>query len=81
MSSQKNARKIDLSGEVCPWPVIYTLKEIKKMNSEEVLEVITDHVPSTNNIPEAVTKDGHAVLESSRIGAGVYKIVIQVKKK
>ncbi|MHA1506021.1 MAG: sulfurtransferase TusA family protein [Candidatus Asgardarchaeia archaeon] len=52
----KPNRKLDLRGEVCPYPVIYTLKELNKMRSGEILGVITDHLPATENVPAAVKK-------------------------
>lgn len=69
---------MNLAGEVCPWPVILTLKEIKKLKSGQVIEVLTDHVPSVTSIPEAARKNGHHVLEASRVDKGLYRIVIRV---
>jgi tRNA 2-thiouridine synthesizing protein A len=74
-------RKLDLRGEVCPYPQIYTLRELGKMEVGQILEVITDHLPSIENVPAAVTKQGHEVLEVSKINAGVYKILIKKAKK
>lgn len=73
-------KKLNLVGEVCPWPVILTLKEVRKMKPNEVIEILTDHVPSVTNVPEAAKKEGHEVLEASRVDKGVYKIVIKVNK-
>lgn len=56
------------------------MKEVKKMSSGEMLEVLVDHIPSTKNIPEAVKKEGHEVLGSSRMEDGVYKILVKVNK-
>ena len=44
---QQQSKKLDLIGQVCPWPVIFTLKELKTLEDGEVLEVIVDHLPST----------------------------------
>jgi len=73
-------KELDLIGKVCPWPVMLTMKELKKMNGNEVLDVLVDHFPSTINIPEAVKKEGHEVMENSRVGDGVYRISIRVHK-
>jgi len=79
MTEQQTARKLDVIGEICPWPVIFSTKEMKKMHSGEVLEVITDHMPSTLNVPAAAKKEGHTVLGTERIDDGVYKISIKIK--
>jgi len=71
-------KKLNLAGEVCPWPVILTLKEIKRMKPGQVIEVLTDHVPSVANIPEAARSNGHEVVEASRVDKGLYKIIIRV---
>jgi len=72
-------RKLNAVGEVCPWPVILTLKEIKKLSPGQILEVLTDHVPSVTNIPEAVKKNGHEIVDASQIDKGLYRIVIRVR--
>ena len=74
---QQQSKKLDLIGQVCPWPVIFTLKELKTLENGEVLEVIVDHLPSTINIPSAVKKDGHEVLSSEETDEGVFKISIK----
>ncbi len=77
MKVLKPDRKLDLRGEVCPYPVIYTLKELDKMKSGEILEVITDHLPATENVPAAVKKKGHEVLELSKISVGTFRILVK----
>lgn len=63
-------RTLDLQGEACPYPPIYTLQELEDMKSGEVLEVIVDHPPSVTNVPEEVIRNGHLVLaEPVRDGA------------
>ena len=74
---QQQSKKLDLIGQVCPWPVIFTLKELKTLENGEVLEVIVDHLPSTINIPLGVKKDGHEVLSSEETDEGVFKISIK----
>lgn len=77
MKNLKPNKRIDLRGEVCPYPVIYTLKELEKMQGGEVLEVITDHLPAVENVPAAVKRKGHKVVEISKIAEGTYKIVVK----
>lgn len=79
MTEQQSIKKLDVTGEICPWPVIFTTRELKRMHSGEILEVITDHMPSTLNVPAAAVKEGHQVLSTERIEDGVYKIAIKVK--
>lgn len=63
-------RVLDLCGEACPYPPIYTMEEIADMKPGEILEVIVDHPPSVTNVPMEVQKKGHEVLgEPIRNGA------------
>lgn len=73
-------RTLDARGEICPWPVMLTMKEMQKMPGGEVLEVLIDHTPSLTNIPAAAKAEGHDVLSAERVEEGVYKILIRVKK-
>ena len=79
MIEQQTVKKLDVTGEICPWPVIFSTKEMRRMHSGEVLEVITDHMPSTLNVPAAATKEGHTVLKTERVDDGVYRISIKIK--
>ena len=77
MIMQQQSKKLDLVGQVCPWPVINTVKELKKLDEGDILEVTVDHLPSTINIPSAVKKDGHEVISSEETDEGVFKIFIK----
>ena len=47
LSKQSNIKTLDLKGQICPWPVIFTMKELQKMNDGDILKVTIDHLPST----------------------------------
>mgnify|MGYP001189422055 FL=1 len=77
LSKQSNIKTLDLKGQICPWPVIFTMKELKKMNDGDILKVTIDHLPSTLNIPAAASKEGNEVVSSTEIGDGVFQIEIK----
>ena len=77
LSEQSNIKTLDLKGQICPWPVIFTMKELQKMNDGEILKVTIDHLPSTLNIPAAASKEGNEVVSSTEIGDGVFQIEIK----
>ncbi len=76
MQNVKPNEKLDVLGEICPYPQLYTKKKLEKMASGKVLEVLTDHPPAAEetipgyckemNYPYLVEKDGP-----------IYKIVIK----
>lgn len=60
MAANKEADfTLDLRGESCPYPVIYTLEALEGMNKGELLQVITDCPGSFRNVPEEVIAHGH----------------------
>ncbi len=81
MSELAAERKLDLTGQICPWPVINTMRELRKMESGETLEVLFDHAPSLQNIPEAAKRDGHQILNTQPLGDGIFRIVIRAERK
>ncbi|ASK62483.1 SirA family protein [Virgibacillus phasianinus] len=50
---------LDLRGESCPYPVIYTLEALEGMEKQQILQVITDCPSSFRNVPEEVLKHGY----------------------
>ncbi|MEE8186761.1 MAG: sulfurtransferase TusA family protein [Nitrososphaerales archaeon] len=78
MKKENTPRTLDLTGQICPWPVIFTLKEIKKMTDGEILDVLVDHMPSTLNVPAAVSKEGHQVESTTRVDQGIYRITVRI---
>ncbi|MDY0404386.1 sulfurtransferase-like selenium metabolism protein YedF [Virgibacillus sp. 179-BFC.A HS] len=47
---------LDLRGESCPYPVIYTMDALKDMEKGQLLMVVTDCPSSFRNIPQEIKK-------------------------
>ncbi|MCL6516817.1 sulfurtransferase-like selenium metabolism protein YedF [Alicyclobacillus sp.] len=60
--------RLDVRGESCPYPELYTLEALDAIGSGKVLEVITDCPQSFIRIPESVRVHGHALLSERRDG-------------
>lgn len=64
---------LDLRGEPCPFPVIYSLEILKDMKKGEILQVIADCPQSFKNVPEEAVKHGYSLpYESFRNGQDLY---------
>ncbi|CAI6024100.1 sulfurtransferase-like selenium metabolism protein YedF [Cohnella sp. JJ-181] len=50
---------LDIRGESCPYPVIYTLETLKDMSRGQLLQVIVDCPAAYRNVPEEVVKHGY----------------------
>ena len=56
---------LDLRGESCPYPVIYTLEALAGMSQGELLQVITDCPGSFRNVPEEVVAHGYRLAQDA----------------
>lgn len=72
------SRVLDLRGETCPYPPVYTLEELSDMEPGEVLEVLTDNPPSIHTIPFYATKQGHELLAEPIRNGAVYHLFLRV---
>ncbi len=77
MAEYKVDRKIDIRGEVCPYTFVKSKLAIEDLKSGQILEVIVDHAPATENVPRSLGSEGHKVLEVVKIDEHEWRIVIQ----
>lgn len=59
---------LDVCGQVCPYPQLYTKKSLEKLDSGERLEVILDNPSSGETIVQFCEKDGHEIVEQKEDG-------------
>ncbi|WP_460173360.1 sulfurtransferase TusA family protein [Vulcanisaeta sp. JCM 14467] len=71
-----NKYLLDARGYACPYPQVFTLKVIKELKSGSIMEVLVDNPASCDNVPAAVRKLGHEVLEVRQEG-GYWRIVVR----
>ena len=74
MPNESNPILLDVRGEICPYPMIRTNKELD--NSEhtpDALDVLTDHPPALSTIPPEAMKRGYGC-EIEEVEAGEWKI-------
>jgi sulfite reductase (ferredoxin) len=64
-------------GVGCPMNLVYTKVELSKLNSGQVLEIILDDGPPINNVPKVATKEGHTILEQTRLEDGAWSVLIE----
>ena len=56
------AKTLDAKGLSCPMPLLRTKKEIEKINSGEILEVLGTDPGSRNDLPGWCARAGHEYL-------------------
>ncbi len=72
------ASTLDAKGLSCPMPLLRTKKEIDKINSGEVLEVLGTDPGSRNDLPGWCTRSGHEFL-GEKEDAGFIRFYIRKK--
>ncbi|ABR55216.1 SirA family protein [Methanococcus vannielii SB] len=68
--------EIDVTGTVCPMPVLKTKKSLDSINFGEELTVTGDYKPALQNIRRFVEERGHTVVFAEENSKG-FKIVIK----
>ena len=68
--------KLDVRGEICPYPMMRTASALKKLSSEEsTLEVVTDHPPALETIPTQAARLGFRT-DIEETGASEWRLTI-----
>ena len=70
--------KLDVLGEICPYPMLLAVEAMRALPEGEVLEVYTDHPPCLETIPtQAARLDFEATIEE--IGSPEWRITLTRK--
>lgn len=54
---------LDLRGEPCPYPVVFSLETLRTLNKGTIVEILADCPQSFISVPEEVVKAGYEMLE------------------
>ncbi len=68
--------ELNVSGTVCPIPVLKTKKALDELNEGEELIVIGDYKPALENITRFAEEHGHTVISSEENDNG-FKVIIK----
>lgn len=69
--------KLDVRGEICPYPMMRTVNALENLSADEELEVLTDHAPALATIPWEASKRGYAV-DVEKVGSGEWKLTLRM---
>ncbi len=75
----KADKTINIKGEICPYTFVKSKLAIEKLKSGQILEIIVDHKPATENIPRSMENEGNKVIEVKKINDTDWRIIIQKK--
>ena len=74
-------KMIDIKGQVCPYTFVRSKLTIEKMNLGEVLEIVTDHRPASENVPRSMENEGQKVLKIDQTGEKEWHIFVRKDKE
>ena len=68
--------KLDVRGEICPYPMMRTVSALKKLSGDErTLEVVTDHPPALETIPTQAARLGFRT-DIEETGSAEWRLII-----
>ncbi len=68
--------KLDVRGEICPYPMMRTVSALKRLSGDErTLVVVTDHPPALETIPTQAARLGFRT-DIEETGAAEWRLVI-----
>lgn len=71
--------KLDVRGEICPYPMLKAVEAMKRLSDGDVLQVITDHAPALESIPTQAKRLGFT-FEIQQTGNPEWQITLTRKE-
>lgn len=69
--------ELDIRGEVCPYTYVKTRLALEEIEVGQVLRVLVDYEPATQNVPRSVRLHGDEVLRVESVGERTWAIWIR----
>ena len=73
----KTDQEIDLKGEVCPYTFVRSKLILEEMEVGQVLRIIVDYLPSVENVPRSMKREGQEVLGVFQLNDTDWAIIIK----
>jgi TusA-related sulfurtransferase len=74
-------KTLDIKGQVCPYTFVRSKLAIEKMNLGDVLEIVTDHKPASENVPKSMENEGQKVLKIEQTSEKEWHIFVRKDKE
>ncbi len=71
--------KIDVRGEICPYPVKKIVEALDRLPAGEALEILTDHPPSLEMVRTIASQRGF-VMRVEDAGPAEWRIILTKKE-
>ena len=77
----KADKTLDIKGQVCPYTFVRSKLAIEKMELGQVLEIVTDHKPASENVPRSMENEGQKVITIEQTGDKEWHILVRKDKE
>lgn len=68
---------LDVTGEICPYPLMLTKQKMGTLASGDQLAVMVDYAKSVEDIPRWAKEEGYSILAVSEVGRTQWEIVLE----
>nr|BAL58655.1 SirA family protein [Candidatus Acetothermum autotrophicum] len=68
---------LDLRGVKCPMTFVKTKLALEELQDGQVLTILIDDKLASVDVPGNATREGHEVLQTTEISAGVWEVLIR----
>ena len=79
MNDIKIDKKLDITGEVCPYTLVKSKLGIETIEVGQIMEILLDYPEASDSIPKAMLNYGHSVLKVEKINDKEW--IVQVRKE
>jgi TusA-related sulfurtransferase len=70
-------KRLDLSGEVCPYTFVKSKLAMEAMAAGEVIRITLDNSESASNVPRSIELEGHEVLSVDQLEPSVWTVTVR----
>ena len=79
MNDVKIDKKLDITGEDCPYTLVKSKLGIETIEVGQIMEILLDYPEASDSIPKAMLNYGHSVLKVEKINDKEW--IVQVRKE
>lgn len=76
-TSAKPIRRLDVTGALCPLPILLSAREMRKLQPGDLLEVVGDDPGIREDMPVWCERAGHRLLEMAEDGDGRVRSLVE----
>jgi TusA-related sulfurtransferase len=77
MGEAMTKHSLDVTGEICPYPLMLTKQKMGTLTAGDQLVVTVDYAKSVEDIPRWAKEEGHSVLAIAEVGRTQWEIVLE----